>query len=91
MSSNGIAFGVVSVSGAAPGVAAAAANAGATSVTLPVPVSGSLVVSGYAANGSGTITLPAGHTPLYNSSNIGSAHAAASYANAQPAGSRTYS
>ncbi len=68
----------------------AAVADGAASVTLTVPVSGSFVVSGYAANGSGTITLPAGHTALYNSSNIGSAHAAASYANAQPAGSRTY-
>ncbi|MCU0786443.1 MAG: hypothetical protein MUF81_20850, partial [Verrucomicrobia bacterium] len=88
--SNGIAVGVVSISGAAPGVATVALTNTATSVTLAVPVSGSFVVSGYAANGSGTITLPAGHTALYNSSNIGSAHAAAGYANAQPAASRTY-
>ena len=89
--SNGIAIGVVSVSGAAPGVAAAALADGARSVTLTVPVSGSFVVGGYAANGSGPITLPGGHTAIYNSTNIGSANAAASYANAQSAGSRTYS
>jgi hypothetical protein len=88
-SSDGIAVGVVSVAGAAPGFAAAAATS-AASVTLTVPVAGSFVVSGYAAAGSGTITLPLGHTALYNSSNIGSAHGAASYANGQPAGSRTY-
>ena len=89
--SNGISVGVVSVSGAAPGVAAAAVADGASSVTLTVPVSGSFVVGGYASNGTGTITLPAGHTAIYNSTNIGSAHAAASYANAQTAGSKTYS
>ena len=89
--SNGIAVGVVSVAGAAPGVAAAALADGARSVTLTVPVSGSFVVGGYAANGTGTITLPAGHTAIYNSTNIGSANAAASYANAQTAGSKTYS
>ena len=89
--SNGIAVGVVSVSGAAPGVAAAALADGASSVTLTVPVSGSFVVGGYASNSTGTITLPGGHTAIYNSTNIGSAHAAASYANAQTAGSRTYS
>ena len=89
--SNGLAVGVVSVSGAAPGVAAAALADAASSVTLKVPVSGSFVVGGFAANGSGTITLPGGHTAIYNSTNIGSAHAAASYANGQTAGSRTYS
>ncbi len=89
--SNGIAVGVVSVSGAAPGVAVAASANGASSVTLTVPVSGSLVVSGYASNGNGTITLPSGHTAIYNSTNIGSSNAAASYANTQTAGSRTYS
>jgi hypothetical protein len=89
--SNGIAIGVVSVSGAAPGVAAAALADGARSVTLTVPVSGSFVVGGYAANGNGTITLPGGHTAIYNSTNIGSANAAASYANAQTIGSKTYS
>ncbi len=90
--SNGIAIGVVSVSGAAPGVAAAALADGASSVTLTVPVSGSFVVGAYASNNTvGTITLPAGHTGIYNSTNIGSAHAAASYANAQAADSRTYS
>ena len=73
----------------APGVATTALANPATGVTLTVPVTGSLVVSGYAANGSGSITLPAGHAALYNSTNIGSAHAAASYANAQPAGDRT--
>ena len=90
--SNGIAVGVVSVSGAAPGVAAAALADGAGSVTLTVPVTGSFVVGGYAANNTiGTITLPGGHTAIYNSTDIGSAHAAASHANAQNAGSRTYS
>ena len=89
--SNGIAIGVVSISGAAPGAAAVASADAASSVTLTVPVSGSFVVGGYADNGSGTITLPAGHTGLYNSTNIGSAHAAASYATSQPAGSRAYS
>ena len=89
--SNGIAIGVVSVSGAAPGVAVTALADGAGSVTLTVPVTGSFVVGGYASNNTvGTITLPAGHTSIYNSTNIGSAHAAASYANAQSAGSRTY-
>lgn len=90
--SNGIAVGVVSVSGAAPGVAGSALADAASSVTLTVPVSGSFVVGAYASNNTiGTITLPAGHTAIYNSTNIGSAHAAASYANAQSAGSRTYS
>lgn len=88
--SNGIAIGVVSVAGAAPGVAAAALADGARSVTLTVPVSGSFVVGGYAANGSGAITVPGGHTAIYNSTNIGSANAAASYANAQTIGSKTY-
>ena len=88
--SNGIAIGAVSVSGAAPGVAAAALADGARSVTLTVPVSGSFVVGGYAANGSGAITVPGGHTAIYNSTNIGSANAAASYANAQAIGSKTY-
>ncbi|MCU0777640.1 MAG: Ig-like domain-containing protein [Akkermansiaceae bacterium] len=86
----GIAVGVVSISGAAPGAAVSAVANGAATVTLTVPVSGSFVVGGYADNGSGTITLPSGHTALYNSNDIGSAHAAASYANAQPSGSRTY-
>jgi methionine-rich copper-binding protein CopC len=88
--SNGIAIGVVSVAGAAPGVAAVASANTANSVTLTVPVSGSFVVAGYADNGSDTITLPAGHTALYNSTNIGSAHGAASYATGQTAGSKTY-
>jgi methionine-rich copper-binding protein CopC len=88
--SNGIAIAVVSVSGAAPGVAAVASTDTASSVTVTVPVSGSFVVAGYADNGSDTITLPAGHTALYNSTNIGSAHGAASYANGQTAGSKTY-
>jgi methionine-rich copper-binding protein CopC len=86
----GIAVGVVSISGAAPGAAVSAVANGAATVTLTVPVSGSFVVGGYADNGSGTITLPSGHTALYNSNDIGSAHAAASYANIQPSGSRTY-
>ena len=89
-SSGGIALGVVSVAGTAPGVAVTALANGASGVTLDVPVAGSFVVGAYAANGAGTITLPAGHTALYNSTNIGSAHAAASYANFQSAGSRTY-
>jgi len=89
-SSNGIAVGVVSISGAAAGVATTAVANGEIGVSLTVPVSGSLVVCGYAANGSGTITPPAGHTAIYNSNNIGSAHAAATYANGQPSGSRTF-
>jgi hypothetical protein len=87
---NGIGVGVVSVSGAAPGDATAAMVNATGSVTLTVPVTGSLVVSGYADNGSGTITLPAGHTAIYNSTNIGSADAAAGYATGQTVGSRTY-
>jgi hypothetical protein len=83
--SNGIAVGVVSVSGAAPGVAAAALADSASSVTLTVPVSGSFVVGGYASNGTSTITLPAGHTAVNSATDIGSANAAASYANAQTA------
>ncbi len=86
----GIGVGVVSVSGAGPGDATAALANATSSVTLAVPVSGSLVVSGYADNGSGTITLPAGHTAIYNSTNIGSADAAAGYATGQTVGSRTY-
>ena len=86
--SNGIAVGVVSISGVAPGVAATAT--GGTSVTVSIPVSGSFVVCGYAAGGSGTITLPAGHSAIYNSNHIGSAHAAAGYATEQSLGSRTY-
>ena len=90
--SNGIGIGVISVSGAAPGVAAAALADAASSVTLTVPVTGSFVIGAYASNNTvGSITLPGGHTAIYNSTNIGSAHAAASYANAQTAGSRTYS
>ncbi len=87
---NGIGVGVVSVSGAAPGDATAALANATSSVTPTVPVSGCLVVSGYADNGSGTITLPSGHTAIYNSTNIGSADAAAGYATGQAAGSRTY-
>jgi methionine-rich copper-binding protein CopC len=87
---NGIAVGVLSVSGAAPGDATVAMANAASSVTLSVPVSGCLVVSGYADNGSGAITLPAGHTAIYNSTNIGSADAAAGYATGQTVGSRTY-
>jgi methionine-rich copper-binding protein CopC len=88
--SNGIAIGVISVSGAVPGDATAARANAANSVTLTVPVSGSLVVGGYASNGNSTITPPAGHTAIYNSTNIGSANAAASYATGQTVGSRTY-
>jgi methionine-rich copper-binding protein CopC len=88
--SNGIAIAVVSISGAAPGVTAVASANTANSVTLTVPVSGSFVVAGYADNGSDTITLPAGHTSIYNSTNIGSAHGAASYATGQTVGSKTY-
>ena len=87
---NGVGVGVISVSGAAPGDATAAMANATSSVTLTVPVSGCLVVSGYADNGSGTITLPAGHTAIYNSTNIGSADAAAGYATGQAVGSRTY-
>jgi methionine-rich copper-binding protein CopC len=87
---NGIGVGVVSISGAAPGDATAAMANATSSVTLTVPVSGSLVVGGYASNGNGTITPPAGHTAIYNSTNIGSANAAASYATGQAVGSRTY-
>ena len=86
--SNGIAIGAVSVSGAAPGVAAAALADGARSVTLTVPVSGSFVVGGYAANGSGAITVPGGHTAIYNSTNIGSANAAASTPMPRPSAQR---
>jgi methionine-rich copper-binding protein CopC len=88
--SNGIAVGVVSVSGTAPGVSTTALNNASNSLTLTVPESGSLVVGAYASNSFGTITLPAGHTAIYNSYNIGSAHAAAGYATGQLAGSRTY-
>lgn len=87
---NGIGVGVVSISGAAPGDATAAMANAASSVTLTVPVSGSLVVGGYASNGNGTITPPAGHTAIFNSTNIGSSNAAASYATGQTVGSRTY-
>lgn len=87
--SDGIAVAVVSVSGTATGVAATAVSDGGNSVPLPVPVSGSFVVCGYAAAGSGTITLPAGHTAILNSENIGEAHAATSHANGQPAGLQT--
>jgi methionine-rich copper-binding protein CopC len=88
--SNGIAVGVISVSGAAPGDATAAMANATSSVTLSVPVAGCLVVCGYASNGNGTITPPSGHTAIYNSTNIGSANAAASYATGQAVGSRTY-
>lgn len=87
--SNGIAIGVVAISGSAPG-AATAEDDSSGSVTLVVPVEGSFVVSGYGANGSGTVTLPSEHAPLYNSGDIGSAHGAAGYANGQAAGSQTY-
>ena len=89
--SNGIALGIVSVSGAAPGVGASAFANSSNNVTLTVPVVGSLVIGGYVDNGDGTITPPAGHTTIYNSTNIGSAHAAVTYAIAQTIGSRTYS
>ncbi|MCX6622429.1 MAG: hypothetical protein NTY38_15460, partial [Acidobacteria bacterium] len=58
-------------------------------VTCAAPASTVAVID--VAAGTVLETLPAGHTALYNSSDIGSAHAAASYANAQTAGSRTYS
>ncbi len=88
--SNGIAIGVVSLAGAAPGVSAVASSDTTSHVTLTVPVSGCFVVGGYADNGSDTITLPTGHTALYNSTNIGSAHGAANYATGQTAGAKTY-
>jgi hypothetical protein len=86
---NGIGFGVVSIFGSAPGVAAGNNDAG-LSVSLTTTVANSFVVTGYASNGGNTPTVPAGHTQLYTSGNIGSADGAAAYLNSVGAGPQTF-
>jgi hypothetical protein len=85
---NGIGFGVVSVSGAAPGTTGGNA-AGGLEVSITTTVPGSLIVSGYASNSGGIPTVPTGHSELYTSGDIGSADGAAAYLNLVAAGSQT--
>ena len=85
---NGIAFGVVSVSGAAPGSSGGNSSSG-TAVTLTTRAADSLIFSTYASNAGGTPTVPSGYSQLYTSNNIGSAQGAAAYLNSVAAGPQT--
>lgn len=90
---NGIGFGVVSLSGAAPGSSGGISSNG-TAVTLTTTVADSLIVSNYTSNvapesTAATPTVPSGYSPLYTSNNIGSAQGAAAYLNSVAAGSQT--
>lgn len=85
---NGIGFGVVSISGSAPGVSGGAA-AGGVEVSVPNPDAGSFVMSAYSSNTTGAITVPTGHGEVYSSTNIGSAAGAAAYRSNAAAGTQT--
>ena len=82
---NGIGFGVVSISGSAPGVSTGNVAAG-TEVELAVLAADSYVVSAYASNAGGIPTVPVDHLELYANGNIGSADGAAAYVNGVAAG-----
>jgi len=84
---NGIGFGVVSISGSAPGVDSGTAAAG-TEVSLTAPVAGSFVISNYASNAGNVPTVPMGHTQIYTNGNIGSADGAAAYLNGAAEGAQ---
>jgi methionine-rich copper-binding protein CopC len=75
---NGIGFGVVSVSGAAPGTTGGAAAAG-LEVSVTTAVADSLIVSAYASNTNPVPGVPSGDSKLYASGAIGSASGAAAY------------
>jgi len=85
---NGIGFGIISVSGAAPGVDVGNSAPG-LSVSLTPTVANSFVVTNFGSNGAQNITGPAGHTLLYQG-NIGSARGATSYLEAAPSGLQTF-
>jgi hypothetical protein len=85
---NGIGFGVVSVSGSAPGTAGGNSAAG-TEVSITTAVADSLIVSTYASNAGAAPTVPSDHSQLYTSNNIGSSQAAAAYLNSVAAGPQT--
>ena len=88
---NGIGYGVVAISGSAPGFAAANVNtdnATGTSVSLDTPLADSFVVTNYGANGAAPVTVPPGHTLLYTG-NVGSARGGASHLNGVAAGANT--
>ena len=76
---NGIGFGAVSISGAAPGVAVTA-SASAQSVTLVPSVDGSFVMVGYGDQDDGSAAANYPLIQLYGGA-IGSAKGAAGYAN----------
>jgi len=87
---NGIAFGVVSISGSAPGVAATA-NDPSNSVTITPTVDGSFVMAGWGAQGaSGNGSVDAPLTELYGGA-IGSAEGGAGYINDVVAMPQSYS
>ena len=85
---NGIGFGIVSIAGSLDGVESGN-TAGGLSVDLTPTIANSFVVTTYSSNGGNTPTVPAGHTQLYTSGNIGSADGAAAYLNGVAAGLQT--
>ena len=88
---NGLGLGVVSVATDASGIALhSTASASGKSVTINTTLDDGFIVTGYASNGGGAITLPGGHASLYNGG-IGSTHAAAGHIiNNVAAGSHTF-
>ena len=85
---NGIGFGIVSIAGSLDGVESGN-TAGGLSVDLTPTLANSFVVTTYSSNAGDTPTVPAGHTQLYTSGNIGSADGAAAYLNGVAAGLQT--
>jgi len=86
---NGMAFGVVSISGSIPGVAAGT-SAAANSVSITPGDNGSVVVAGYAANNHNHVTANAPLAQLYGGQSIGSAVGAAGYEGSVSAALQTY-
>ena len=85
---NGIGFGIVSIAGSLDGVESGN-TAGGLSVDLTTTIADSFVVTTYSSNAGTIPTVPAGHTQLYTSGNIGSADGAAAYLNGVAAGLQT--
>ena len=85
---NGIGFGIVSIAGSLDGVESGN-TAGGLSVDLTTTIADSFVVTTYSSNAGTIPTVPAGHTQLYTSGNIGSADGAAAYLNGVATGLQT--
>jgi hypothetical protein len=91
---NGVGIAAVSAtSGGLPlGLHATATGAnGSANVSLTTSNNNAFTVASFNANGSGTVSVNAPLTPIYQSADIGSARGAAGFATGVPAGTHSYS